>query len=141
MNLRNRPVAALIAFGACSVFGVSLAAQATAAKKSENPGKVPTVAVVGCLQEPKPGVWMLVNAGEPAPSHPNAPTAKEVAALPKSGKRTFHLIGVTVFNLPVHRGHTVAVKGLHVPASPSDRLNVTSVTMVDAACSPPAAFD
>jgi hypothetical protein len=81
-----------------------------------------------------------VNAGEPVSSNPNAPSAKELAALTKSGTRTFHLIGVTVFNLPAHRGHTVAIKGLHIAASPSDRLNVTSVTMVDAACSPPPAF-
>ena len=123
-----------------SVLAVGLMAQGSPAKKSEKPDRVPTVAVVGCLQEPKPGMWMLMHAGEPTSSTPNAPTAKELAALPKSGKRTFHLIGVTVFNLPAHRGQTVAIKGLHVPASPSDRLNVTSVTMVEATCSPPAAF-
>jgi hypothetical protein len=123
-----------------SLLAVGAMAQGAPASKPEKPDIVPTVAVVGCLQEPKPGVWMLVNAGEPVSSHPNAPTAKELAALSKSGKRTFNLIGVTVFNLAVHRGHTVAVKGLHIVGSPSDRLNVTSVTMVDAACPPPPAF-
>jgi hypothetical protein len=93
------------------------------------------VAVVGCLQESKPNLWTLVEASEPVPSHPNAPSAKELAALPKGGKRAFQLIGVSIFDLPSHRGKTVVVKGLPVQATPADRLNVTSVTPIAPTCS------
>lgn len=111
---------------------IGLLAQPT---KSGNAAKIDPVAVVGCLQESKPNQWTLVNASEPVASHPNAPSAKELAGLPKGGTRTFELIGVTVFNLPAHRGQTVVVKGLPVDATPADRLNVTSVTTVAPTCS------
>jgi hypothetical protein len=98
------------------------------------PDKIDPVAVVGCLKEPKPNQWMLVAASDPTPSTANAPSAKELAALPKGGKSQFELIGVTVFNLPTHRDHTVVVKGLPIKATPNMRLNVTSVTMIAPNC-------
>ena len=96
--------------------------------------KIDPVAVVGCLKETAPGTWSLVNASEPVPSNPNAPSHKELAALPKSGTHEFRLIGVSIFNLPALRDHSVAVKGLPIKAEPVSRLNVTSVTMVAETC-------
>ena len=56
----------------------------------------------------------------------------------RRGKGRFQLIGVSEFDLPAHKGHTVLVKGLLVKAAPVSRVNVTSVTMVATTCPPPA---
>jgi hypothetical protein len=101
------------------------------------PPKADIVAVTGCVKEAAPGSWTLVNASDPVVSVANTPSPKELASLPKGGKNEFRLIGVTVFNLPAHRDHSVIVKGVHIKASPMSRLNVTSVTMVAATCPPP----
>ena len=100
------------------------------------PPKADVVAVAGCLKESPPGTWTLVNASDPVASVANAPSAKELAELPKGGKNEFRLIGVAVFNLPAHRDHAVVVKGLQIKATPVSRLNLTSVTMVAASCPP-----
>lgn len=101
------------------------------------PQKADIVAVTGCLRASSPNGWTLVNATEPVPSIANAPSAKELASLPRVGKREFQLIGVNEFNLPAHKDHTIVVKGLYIKAEPMSRLNVTSVTMVAPACPPP----
>lgn len=117
-----------------SVIGLTTGAAAQAPS-----GKADVVAVTGCVKEPAAGTWTLVNATEPAVSSANAPSAKELASLPRVGTQQFRLIGVAEFDLPSHRDHTVVVKGLLIKATPMSRLNVTSVTMVAAACPPPAA--
>ena len=96
--------------------------------------KVDIVSVTGCLRETAPNSWTLTAATDPVVSSANAPAAKDVPATPPSGKNEFKLIGVSEFNLPAHKGHTVIVKGLHIKARPTDRLNITSVTMVSASC-------
>ncbi|HUE84771.1 MAG TPA: hypothetical protein VMO26_01715 [Vicinamibacterales bacterium] len=111
------------------------ARKAEKAEKVQQIEKIEPVAVVGCLEESAPDTWMLVNASDPRPSSAVAPSEKELAALPKSGKNQFQLVGATaVFNLPAHRGHSVVVKGLPLTGTPVGRLNVTSVTMVAATC-------
>lgn len=112
------------------LYGVTASAQAA----SQKPEKIEPVAVVGCLKEIKPGSWTLANATDPVPSTANAPSPKELAAMGKSGKNEFQLIGVSVYNLPAHRDHSVLVKGLPIKASPINRLNITSVTMIAATC-------
>jgi hypothetical protein len=99
--------------------------------------KVPVVAVVGCLAEQGTN-WMLTSATEPTPSIANGPPAGEAIKGPTSGKNEYRLIGTSEFDLPAHKGHTVLVKGLFVKATPVSRVNVTSVTMVSTACTPPA---
>jgi hypothetical protein len=113
--------------------GFSLGAAQGTPQKAE---KIDPVAVVGCLKETKPDVWMLVNASDPVPSTANAPSVKELAALPKGGKNEFQLIGVAIYNLPAHRNHSVAVKGLPIKATPTNRLNITSLTMLAPSCAP-----
>jgi hypothetical protein len=121
--MRTLPVA-LVAMG--TAFG----AQPSAQKPQE---KVPIVAVAGCVAE-QGSDWMLTNATEPEPSIANAPPASQPYKGPTNGKNTFRLIGVSEFDLPSHKNHTVLVKGLYIKAEPVSRLNVTSVTMLSATC-------
>ena len=100
--------------------------------------KVEIVSVTGCLKEAPPNTWTLTSATDPVPSIANAPAAKDIPSTPPIGKNTFRLIGVSEFNLPAHRDHTVILKGLFIKATPQSRLNVTSVTMVAPSCAPPA---
>lgn len=99
---------------------------------------VAVVATVGCLREATPSGWTLEQASDPVASTANAPSPKEVASMPRGGTRRFQLIGVGPFDLPAHRGHLVAIKGLEIKAHPMSRLNVTSVTMVAPSCDPKA---
>jgi hypothetical protein len=96
--------------------------------------KIDIVSVTGCLKEASPNVWTLTAATDPVPSSANAPPPKEIPATPPSGKRAFSLIGVSEFNLPAHRDHTVIVKGLFITATPMSRVNITSVTSVSPSC-------
>ena len=116
---------------------VSLAAGALGQAPAK-PEKAEVVASVGCLREASPNTWTLDQATEPVPSHANSAAPKEVEKMPRRGTHQFQLIGVTVFNLPAHRGHTVLIKGTEVKATPMSRLNVTSVTMVAPTCEPAA---
>jgi len=111
---------------------VALAAQAAPAPKAE------TVSVTGCLRESAPNTWTLVNATDPAPSNANAPQPKDVPTAPPAGKNEFRLIGVSEFNLPAHKDHTVVIKGLYIKASPMSRINMTSVTTATPSCAPAA---
>lgn len=114
------------------LFAVLLAAAVQGAQPA--PKKVDVVAVAGCVKESSPGNWMLTGASDPVASTANAPSPKELQAFAKGGKNEFQLTGVTIFNLPAHRWHTVVVKGLLNKAMPLSRLNVTSITMVSAEC-------
>jgi hypothetical protein len=111
-------------------------ASAVADQAAPKPEKVDIVAVTGCLRENPANTWALVNATDPVPSNANAPLPKDLAAAPKAGKNEFRLIGVSEFNLPSHRDRLVLVKGLHIRAAPTSRLNVTSVTTVAPSCDP-----
>jgi hypothetical protein len=95
---------------------------------------VDIVSVTGCLKEPTPNNWVITTATDPVPSSANAPAAKDIPATPPAGKNEFKLIGVSEFNLPAHKERTVVVKGLLIKASPTSRLNITSVTDVAPAC-------
>jgi hypothetical protein len=98
------------------------------------PKTVEIVSVTGCLKEAAPNTWTLTAATEPVPSGANAPPAKEIPATPPAGKNAFALIGVSEFNLPAHRDHTVIIKGLLIKATPMSRVNMTSVTDVSPSC-------
>lgn len=111
--------------------GASLAGAQAPAPAPAN--KVPVVAVTGCLAEQGTN-WMLTSATEPVPSIANGPPAGEAIKGPTTGKASYRLIGVSEFDLPSHKGHTVLVKGLFIKADPVSRVNVTSVTMVSSAC-------
>jgi hypothetical protein len=110
------------------LLAAALAAQAAPANK------VDIVSVTGCLREAASNSWTLTSATDPVPSIANAPPPKDVPATPPAGKNEFKLIGVSEFNLPAHKDHTVIVKGLYIKATPTSRLNITSVTMVAPSC-------
>ena len=95
--------------------------------------KVPIVAVAGCLDQ-QGDKWMLTSATEPEPSVANGPSAGQPYKGPTSGKNAFHLIGVSEYDLPSHKGHTVLIKALYIKAEPVSRLNITSVTMLSPTC-------
>ena len=94
--------------------------------------------MTGCLKEATPSHWTVTGATDPVPSSANAPPAKEIPATPPAGKNVFALIGVSEFNLPAHRDHTVIIKGLFIKATPMSRVNMTSVTTMSPACVPSA---
>lgn len=124
-----------------SRFGAAVAALAlgTATGSAQAPpAKVPIVAITGCVTE-SGGAWTLTSATDPTPSIANAPPAGEAIKGPTSGKNQFRLIGVSEFDMPSHKGHTVLVKGLFIKAAPVSRVNVTSVTTVSNTCAAPAA--
>ena len=100
--------------------------------------KVDIVSVTGCLKEQAPNTWIVTSATDPVPSSANAPPAKDIPTTPPAGRNEFRLIGVSEFNLPAHKDHTVVLKGLFIKATPVSRLNITSVTTVAPACVAPA---
>ena len=112
------------------LLAAALSAQAAASNK------VDIVSVTGCLKESSPNNWIVTSATDPVPSSANAPAAKDIPSTPPAGKNEFKLIGVSEFNLPAHRDHTVILKGLFIKATPMSRLNITSVTMVAPTCAP-----
>ena len=126
-------VAQALSYGSMTILILLLALQSA----TPSP-KVAIVSVTGCLKEAAPDSWTLTAATEPVPSSANAPPAKEIPAAPPAGKNAFKLIGVSEFNLPAHRDHTVVIKGLFIKAAPLNRLNMTSVTMVSRSCVPAA---
>jgi hypothetical protein len=98
------------------------------------PKKIEIVSVTGCLKEATPDSWTLTGATDPVPSSANAPPAKDIPVTAPAGKNAFTLIGVSEFNLPSHRDHTVIIKGLFIKAAPISRVNMTSVTTVSRSC-------
>jgi hypothetical protein len=119
----------------CSLSAVlTLFAVASSLVQPHPAQRVDIVSVAGCLRETAPGSWMLVDATDPVPSNANAPTRNEIPAALPIGKNQFRLIGVSEFDLPLHKDHGVIIKGLHIKAQPVNRLNVTSVTTIAPSC-------
>ncbi len=107
-----------------------------AAQAAPAPAKVEIVSVTGCLKETTPNTWTLASATDPVPSGANAPAANDIPPVGPAGKNEFKLIGVSEFNLPAHRDHTVIIKGLFIKAAPTSRVNMTSITTVAPTCAP-----
>lgn len=121
--------------GAALALTLAAGAGFASAQSPAPSAKVPIVAVAGCLAE-QGSTWTLTSATEPVPSIANGPPAGEAVKGPTSGTASYRLIGVSEFDLPAHKGHTVLIKGLFIKATPMSRVNVTSVTMVSASCAP-----
>lgn len=124
----SRPVLAAVALATLVAPGPRLNAQAA---------PVPIVAVTGCVAE-QGAQWWLTSATDPVPSVANGPAAGQKVTGPTSGTQRYRLIGISEFDLPSHKSHTVLVKGLLVKAPAETRVNVTSVTMISAICAAPA---
>lgn len=113
-----------------TLFLAVLMLQAPAAKK------VDIVSVTGCLRE-QGGNWMLTAATDPVPSVANQAQGKDIPSTPPAGKNTFRLIGVSEFNLPTMKDHTVVIRGLYIKDKVS-RINMTSAVDAVASCAPGA---
>ena len=107
---------------------------AALAQAAQPTNKVDIVSVTGCLREAPANTWTLENATDPVNSNANAPPAQDIPSTPPVGKNAYRLIGVSEFNLPAHKGHTVIIKGLFIKAAPMSRVNMTSITMVAPSC-------
>jgi len=121
-----------------TAIAVLMAALAVQAAPAPTP-KVEIVSVTGCLRENPPNTWTLVSATDPVPSSANAPQPTEIPTTPPAGKNEYRLIGVFEFNMPAHKDQTVVIKGLFIKATPTSRINVTSVTPATPSCAPAAA--
>ena len=118
----------------CPVLTMLLAAGSAAVVAQTPATKADVVMVAGCLRQQAAGEWRVVNATDPKPSNANAPAPADLPAVPVVGTQQFHLIGVSIFDLPSHKDHTVVLKGLLIPAKPLSRLNITSVVTVAPTC-------
>ena len=127
--MTRRLAAVIVALAVPASFGAMPRAQMPAEK-------VPIVAVSGCLVERAANSWTLTQATEPTPSIANGPPPNAQLTGPTTGKNEFVLVGVSEFDLPSHKGHTVLVKALLIKAAPISRLNVTSVTHLAPTCPP-----
>ena len=105
----------------------------------DGPGEVPSFAlvqVVGCLARGDDGAWVLTQAtpavrtADPSESSPEALAA--LAGRPL-GTRTFELMAVYPDPAP-HAGHVMEAKGFLIRDPAGDRINVSSIGMVAAAC-------
>jgi hypothetical protein len=109
-----------------------IALAALALLQSPAPKKIDIVSVTGCLRE-QSGGWTLVAATDPVPSVANQAQGKDIPSTPPAGKNSFRLIGVSEFNLPAMKDHTVVVRGLFIKDKVS-RINVTSAVEAVASC-------
>jgi hypothetical protein len=96
--------------------------------------RVDVVRVTGCLRR-SADAWTLSGATDPQVIVRNEPVNPPAAATaPASGTNEFKLIGIEEFDLASRKDRLVAVKGLLIKATPTSRLNVTSVTTVADSC-------
>ena len=107
----------------------------------DGPGEVPSFAlvqVVGCLERNGDGAWVLTRAApavrtaDPAESPPEALAALADRPL---GTRTFELLAVYPDPAP-HVGHRMEAKGFLIRSPDGDRINVSTLGLVSAACGP-----
>ena len=109
-----------------TAFLIVLVAQAPATKKVE------IVSVTGCLRE-QGSNWMLVAATDPVASVANQAQGDDIPKTAPAGKNTFRLIGISEFNLPQHKDHTMVIRGLLIKDKVS-RINVTSAVEAVPSC-------
>ena len=107
----------------------------------DGPGEVPSFAlvqVVGCLARGDDATWVLTRAArairtaDPSESSPEALAA--LAGRPL-GTRTFELMAVYP-DPAAHAGHVMEAKGFLIRSPGGDRINVSTLGMVAAACGP-----
>lgn len=121
-------------FAIAFTLSAGLAAQSATAKKAD------VVSVSGCLTAGPNDTWLLTSATDPTVVQKKPPPAAADApgapGAPTTGKNKYRLIGLIEFDVAAHKGHTVAVKGLLIPASDVRRINLTSLQDVAPTCPP-----
>ena len=107
----------------------------------DGPGQVPSFAlvqVVGCLTQGSDAGWILTSSTDAVrtrdPSGSNADELRALEARPL-GTQTFTLM--SVYPDPAsHAGHKMEAKGFLIRGPEGDRINVSALEMVAAACEP-----
>lgn len=100
------------------------------------------VVTVGCLSQIRDDLWSLARATEPMRTRSSTTsTSAELAASAKSnlGTLTFRLTdleAVPAFMPDTHNGHRMQVKGYLVRQINAERINLSSVEMLDSTCGP-----
>jgi hypothetical protein len=115
----------------------AIALSAAAANAQEPPGRVEVVRVTGCLRRGAADAWTLSAATDPVVITRADPAVASPATATSAGTNEFRLIGIEEFDLASRKDRLVAVKGLLIKATPTNRLNVTSVTTVADSCPAP----
>jgi mono/diheme cytochrome c family protein len=107
----------------------------------EGPGTVPNFAlvrVIGCLTQDSSNGWLLMHSTEPVRTAETKASAeaelREADAKPL-GSQTFRLMNPYP-NPVAHKGHKMEAKGFLVRTGDESRINVSSLTMVGASCTP-----
>ena len=100
------------------------------------------VQVVGCLTQGADNAWVLNNTSAPIRTRtPTEPTEADIATAKTQpiGTMTFRLLYVDTFkngfNPADHKGHKMEGRGFLI-TKPDNRISITWLEMVDAACSP-----
>jgi hypothetical protein len=89
------------------------------------------VQLIGCLKQGQGNTWLLTNASDPVA------TKEEVSAQPTVGPlgtQTYLLVSVTAFHPASHEGQKVEARGLLYRQPNDNRINLTSLQPVSAAC-------
>jgi len=90
------------------------------------------VVTVGCLSQTREGVWILFSATEPARARRSiAPQQKTPGTLIL---RLADLDAVPGFAPDSHKGHKMQAKGYLVRQPKAERINLSSIEMLDSAC-------
>ena len=106
----------------------------------EGPQPVPDfsiVRVIGCLEQDTDGGWLLSHGSEPARAeHPRTTSDAEEAlsAATPFGSGTFTLMSVAYFKPETMAGGKVEGKGILIRNPDGDRINVSSLRLMEAAC-------
>jgi hypothetical protein len=111
-------------------------AQPKPAAKGDRIDKVDIVATIGCVTRSTGEKWVLTDATDPVLTSPKSQAP--ATAVPAVGKNRYTLIGLTEFNVPSYKGHTVRVEGLSISAGAEKRINITSLKDVAPTCPPSA---
>ena len=107
----------------------------------DGPGEVPSFAlvrVVGCLARGDDTGWVLTEATRAVRTEdPSESSAEALAALADEslGTRTFELMAVYP-DPAAHAGHRMEAKGFLIRSPDGNRINVSTLGMVGAACGP-----
>ena len=117
----------------------AIAMSSAVATAQEPAGRVDVVRVTGCLRRAAADAWTLSAATDPVViTRATAAAPPPAATAATTGANEFKLIGIEEFDLASRKDRLVAVKGLLIKATPTNRLNITSVTTVADSCPAPA---
>jgi hypothetical protein len=100
------------------------------------------IITVGCLSQPREGVWVLTSATEPVRTRTS--TTSTAAELKVSSQRSLgglsfrlsDLEAVSEFTPAAHAGHKMQVKGFLIRQANAERISLSSIEMLDSACAP-----